>query len=52
LVYRALGEEYIGESKAAELLGMSVSSFRKERKLEVPTQAQLAQEASRAAAAN
>ncbi|MFA0050068.1 helix-turn-helix domain-containing protein [Vibrio breoganii] len=35
LVYRALGEEYIGESKAAELLGMSVSSFHKERKLEV-----------------
>ncbi|MGO2233988.1 MAG: helix-turn-helix domain-containing protein [Marinomonas sp.] len=34
LVYRALGEEYIGESKAAELLGMSVSSFHKERKLE------------------
>ncbi|MCG9748239.1 XRE family transcriptional regulator [Shewanella sp. Isolate8] len=35
LVYRALGEEYIGESKAAELLGMSLSSFHKERKLEV-----------------
>ncbi|BDX04623.1 helix-turn-helix domain-containing protein [Planctobacterium marinum] len=35
LVYRALGEEYIGESKAAELLGLSVSSFHKERKLEV-----------------
>jgi Zn-dependent peptidase ImmA (M78 family)/transcriptional regulator with XRE-family HTH domain len=35
LVYRALGEQYIGESKAAELLGMSVSSFHKERKLEV-----------------
>lgn len=35
LVYRALSEEYIGESKAAELLGMSVSSFHKERKLEV-----------------
>jgi len=34
LVYRALGEEYIGESKAAELLGMSVSNFHKERKLE------------------
>lgn len=35
LVYRALGEEYIGESKAAELLGVSLSSFHKERKLEV-----------------
>ncbi len=35
LVYRALGEEYIGESKAAELLSMSLSSFHKERKLEV-----------------
>lgn len=34
LVYRALSEEYIGESKAAELLGMSLSSFHKERKLE------------------
>lgn len=35
LVYRALGEEYIGESKAAELLGLPLSSFHKERKLEV-----------------
>lgn len=35
LVYRALGEEHIGESKAAELLGMSLSNFHKERKLEV-----------------
>ena len=34
LVYRALGESYIGESKAAELLGISLSSFHKERKLE------------------
>ncbi|MFV0574910.1 MAG: helix-turn-helix domain-containing protein [Vibrio sp.] len=34
LVYRALGEKYIGESKAAELLNMSISSFHKERKLE------------------
>ncbi len=33
LVYRALGEEYIGESKAAELIGISLSSFHKERKL-------------------
>jgi len=38
LVYRALGEEYIGESKAAELLGMSLSRFHKERKLEVQGQ--------------
>ncbi|MFU8785486.1 helix-turn-helix domain-containing protein [Aliidiomarina sp.] len=35
LVYRALSEEYMGEAKAAELLGMSLSSFHKERKLEV-----------------
>lgn len=35
LVYRALGEGYIGESKAAELLVMPLSSFHKERKLEV-----------------
>lgn len=35
LVYSALSEEYIGESKTAELLGMSVSSFHKERMLEV-----------------
>ncbi len=34
LVYRALGEEYIGESKAAEILGISLTSFHKERKLE------------------
>lgn len=33
LVYRALGEDYIGESKAAELLKMSLSSFHGERKL-------------------
>jgi len=33
LTYRALGEEYIGESKAAELLSMSLSKFHKERKL-------------------
>ncbi|MBQ0720232.1 MAG: ImmA/IrrE family metallo-endopeptidase [Gammaproteobacteria bacterium] len=33
LVYRALGEEYIGESKAAELIGISLASFHKERKL-------------------
>jgi len=34
LVYRALSEEYMGESKASELLGISLSSFHKERKLE------------------
>lgn len=33
LVYRALGEGYIGESKAAELIGVSISNFHKERKL-------------------
>ena len=35
LIYRALGEEYIGESKAAELLSLSLSSFYKERMLGV-----------------
>ena len=35
LVYRALAEEYIGESKAAELIGTSLSVFHKERKLGV-----------------
>ena len=35
LVYRALGEDYIGESKAAELIGISLSRFHKERKLGV-----------------
>ncbi|WBA10523.1 helix-turn-helix domain-containing protein [Salinivibrio kushneri] len=44
LVYRALGEEYIGESKAAELLGMSLSSFHKERKLEMTVNKQVAQD--------
>jgi Zn-dependent peptidase ImmA (M78 family)/transcriptional regulator with XRE-family HTH domain len=34
LVYRALAEDYIGESKAAELLGMSTAALRAERKLE------------------
>jgi len=33
MVYRALNEGYIGESKAAELLGQSLSHFHKERKL-------------------
>lgn len=39
LVYRALGEEYIGESKAAELLKMSLSSFHRERKFELVDEA-------------
>lgn len=34
LVYRALAEDWIGESKAAELLGIPVSRFHQERKLE------------------
>jgi Zn-dependent peptidase ImmA (M78 family) len=34
LVYRALGENVISESKAAELLGISLMRFHKERKLE------------------
>jgi hypothetical protein len=35
LVYRALGESYIGGSKAAEFLKMPLSRFHKERKLGV-----------------
>lgn len=35
LVYRALAEDYIGESKAAELSGMSLGNFRKESRLEL-----------------
>jgi Zn-dependent peptidase ImmA (M78 family)/DNA-binding XRE family transcriptional regulator len=34
LVYRALAEDWIGESKAAELLGMPLARFHRERKLE------------------
>src|SRR5699024_12865794 len=34
LVYRALAESTITESKAAELLGISVTEFYRERKLE------------------
>ncbi|HCJ6265389.1 TPA: helix-turn-helix domain-containing protein [Pseudomonas aeruginosa] len=34
LVYRALGEGIVGESKAAELLGISVFQFHQARKLE------------------
>ncbi len=34
LVYRALGEQYISESKAAELLGIPLMRFHKERELE------------------
>lgn len=33
-VYRALGEQYIPEAKAAELLGMPLMRFHKERQLE------------------
>ncbi|MCF6211028.1 MAG: ImmA/IrrE family metallo-endopeptidase [Gammaproteobacteria bacterium] len=33
LTYRALAEAYIGESKAAELLGLSLIQFHQERKL-------------------
>ena len=36
LVYRALAEDVIGESKAAELLGMNVSEFHSCRKMECP----------------
>jgi Zn-dependent peptidase ImmA (M78 family)/DNA-binding XRE family transcriptional regulator len=34
LVYRALAEDWLGESKAAELLGIPLSRFHRERKLE------------------
>ena len=34
LVYRALGEQYISEGKAAELLGIPMMRFHKERLLE------------------
>jgi Zn-dependent peptidase ImmA (M78 family) len=34
LIYRALGEQYISESKAAELLGIPMMRFYKERQLE------------------
>lgn len=36
LVYRALGERYIPESKAAELLGLPLMRFHKARQLELP----------------
>lgn len=36
LVYRALAENYIGESKAAELLLMPLARFHRQRKLESP----------------
>lgn len=38
LVYRALAEEIIGESKAAELLGMSVADLHLCRKMECPNE--------------
>lgn len=34
LIYRALGERYLSEAKAAELLGMPLMRFHKERQLE------------------
>jgi predicted HTH domain antitoxin len=34
LVYRALAEQYISEGKAAELLGIPMMRFHKERQLE------------------
>jgi hypothetical protein len=34
LVYRALAEDYISESKAAELLGLSVIKFHQQRTLD------------------
>ena len=34
LVYRALGEQFVSESKAAELLGIPMMRFHKERQLE------------------
>lgn len=34
LVFRALAEEYIGDSKAAELLGLPLDQFRRYRKME------------------
>jgi Zn-dependent peptidase ImmA (M78 family)/transcriptional regulator with XRE-family HTH domain len=36
LVYRALGEDLIGESKAAELLGLPVAEFAAQRNMEAP----------------
>jgi Zn-dependent peptidase ImmA (M78 family) len=39
LVYRALAEDQIGESKAAELLGLSLSDFIAQRKMESPPDA-------------
>lgn len=37
LIYRALAEDLIGESKAAELLGLSLREFVSQRKMEVPS---------------
>lgn len=39
LAYRALGEQYIGDSKAAELLGLPLSRFHQQRKLEADSAA-------------
>lgn len=37
LVYRALAEDLIGESKAAELLGLTLRAFTTQRKMESPS---------------
>ncbi len=34
MIFHALAEEYIGESKAAELMNMSLEAFRKKRAME------------------
>ena len=39
LVYHALAEDLIGESKAAELLGLPVAEFAAQRNMETPTNA-------------
>jgi Zn-dependent peptidase ImmA (M78 family)/DNA-binding XRE family transcriptional regulator len=39
LVFRALGEQLIGESKAAELLGMSLTELNAQRRMEVVAEA-------------
>jgi len=39
LVYRALAEDFIGESKAAELLGIGVADLRARRRMEVTDEA-------------
>lgn len=46
LVYRALAESYIGESKAAELLGLTAHAFQARRELDGPATATAAVESS------